>query len=90
VIYFIPFTSIIDQNANVVRHILEHPGTEPGSVVLEHHSNLTPDEESWRAKILAENWDAPVVFTTNALPAKIAETLHPLAISVEGGEVSGR
>jgi CRISPR-associated endonuclease/helicase Cas3 len=65
VIYFIPFTSIIDQNANVARHILEHPGTEAGSVVLEHHSNLTPDEESWRAKILAENWDAPVVFTTN-------------------------
>ncbi len=65
VIYFIPFTSIIDQNANGVRQILEPSGTEPGSVVLEHHSNLTPDEESWRAKILAENWDAPVVFTTN-------------------------
>lgn len=65
VLYFIPFTSIIDQNAKDVRRILEPPGTEPGSVVLEHHSNLTPDEESWRAKILAENWDAPVVFTTN-------------------------
>ena len=25
-----------------------------------------------------------------ALPAKIAETLYPLEISVEGGEVSGR
>ena len=27
---------------------------------------------------------------TVALPAKIAETLYPLEISVEGGEVSGR
>jgi len=65
VIYLIPFTSIIDQNAEVVRGILEPQGTEPGSVVLEHHSNLTPEEQSWRGKILAENWDAPVVFTTN-------------------------
>ena len=64
-IYFIPFVDHRSERANVVRHILEPPGTEPGSVVLEHHSNLTPDEESWRAKILAENWDAPVVFTTN-------------------------
>jgi CRISPR-associated endonuclease/helicase Cas3 len=65
VICFIPFTSIIDQNAEVVRGILEFQGVEPGSVVLEHHSNLTPEEQSWRGKILAENWDAPVIFTTN-------------------------
>ena len=65
VIYLIPFTSIIDQNAEVVRGILESQGTEPGSVVLEQHSNLTPEEQSWRGKILAENWDAPVIFTTN-------------------------
>lgn len=65
VIYLIPFTSIIDQNAEVVRGVLESQGTEPGSVVLEHHSNLTPEEQSWRGKILAENWDAPVIFTTN-------------------------
>lgn len=65
VIYAIPFTSIIDQNAEVVRGILEPQGSEPGNVVLEHHSNLTPEEQSWRGKILAENWDAPIVFTTN-------------------------
>ena len=65
VIYLIPFTSIIDQNAEVVRGILESQGAEPGSVVLEHHCNLTPEEQSWRGKILAENWDAPVIFTTN-------------------------
>jgi CRISPR-associated endonuclease/helicase Cas3 len=72
VIYVIPFTSIIDQNAEVVRHILEPDGVEAGSVVLEHHSNLTPEEQSWRGKILSENWDAPVVYTTSV---QLLETL---------------
>lgn len=65
VIYFIPYTSIIDQNAGDVRRILEPEGSMPGSVVLEHHSNLTPENQTWRGKLLAEDWDAPVVFTTN-------------------------
>lgn len=65
VIYVIPFTSIIDQNADVVRKVLEPDSVEPSSVVLEHHSNLTPEEQSWRGKILAENWDAPVIYTTS-------------------------
>jgi CRISPR-associated endonuclease/helicase Cas3 len=64
VIYVSPYTSIIDQNANVVRGVLEPVGTEFASVVLEHHSNLTPLKQTWRSKILSENWDAPVVFTT--------------------------
>ena len=65
VIYVIPFTSIIDQNADVVRKILEPDGVVPSSVILEYHSNLTPEEQSWRGKILAENWDAPVIYTTS-------------------------
>ena len=72
VIYVIPFTSIIDQNAQVVRAILEPEGVEIGSVVLEHHSNLTPEEQTWRSKILSENWDAPVVYTTSV---QLLETL---------------
>ena len=64
VIYVSPYTSIIEQNADVVRVILEPPGAEVGSIVLEHHSNLTPDKQTWRNKVLSENWDAPVVFTT--------------------------
>lgn len=74
VIYVIPFTSIIDQNADVVRKILEPSadGVEQGSVVLEHHSNLTPEEQTWKSKILSENWDAPVVYTTNV---QLLETL---------------
>jgi len=63
IIYIIPYTSIIDQNAQVVRSILED-GEEPGTVVLEHHSNLMPEKENARQKIISENWDAPIVFTT--------------------------
>lgn len=66
VIYIIPFTSIIEQNAQVVRDILE-PADAPadhGRVVLEHHSSVTPEQQTWREKILCENWDAPVVYTT--------------------------
>jgi len=49
------------------REVLEEQkdGEPPlNSIVLEHHSNLTPEEESTRQKLLSENWDAPVVFTT--------------------------
>ena len=69
VIYVIPYTSIIDQNAAVARQILEQ-GETPGSIVLEHHSNFLPDADTddegavKRWERLAENWDAPVVFTT--------------------------
>ncbi len=66
IIYVIPFTSIIDQNAEVVRKILEPDDqpTEHGKVVLEHHSSITPEQQTWREKMLCENWDAPVVYTT--------------------------
>lgn len=65
IIYVIPYTSIIDQNAQVARDVLEPAGTPPGSVVLEHHSNLTPEKDSWRNKTLSENWEAPVIYTTS-------------------------
>lgn len=64
VIYVSPYTSIIEQNAEAVRRIMEPLGVEPSSVVLEHHSNLTADHQTWRSKVLSENWDAPIVFTT--------------------------
>ena len=65
VIYVIPYTSIIDQNAKVVRQILEPTKADQGQIVLEHHSNLTPEQQGWKEKMLTENWDAPVVFTTS-------------------------
>lgn len=67
IIYVIPYTSIIDQNADTVKKIMEgepKKGTDVSGIILEHHSNLTPEEETTRQKLLAENWDAPIVFTT--------------------------
>jgi len=66
VIYVIPFTTIIDQNADVVRRILEPDDAlaSKGRIVLEHHGNLTPEQQGWREKVLSENWDAPVIYTT--------------------------
>ena len=58
IIYVIPYTSIIEQNADVARKYL---GEE---CVLEHHCNLIYGDDNWKNKTLTENWDAPVVFTT--------------------------
>jgi CRISPR-associated endonuclease/helicase Cas3 len=63
IFYIVPYITIIDQNANEVREILEQQN-ECDKVVLEHHSNLTPEKESGRHSLLAENWDAPIIFTT--------------------------
>lgn len=63
IFFIIPYTSIIEQNARVVRDILEN-GEEPGTVVLEHHSNIEPEKETWQGKLLSSNWETPVVFTT--------------------------
>lgn len=62
IIYVIPYTSIIEQTADVFRAI---PGFE--HAVIEHHSNLRDDEDerdSLRDRLAAENWDAPVIVTT--------------------------
>lgn len=61
VIYVIPYTSIIEQNAKVFRDIL---GDEN---VLEHHSGIDfeSSDELKLKQLAAENWDLPVVVTTN-------------------------
>lgn len=61
VIYVIPYTSIIEQNAKVFREIL---GDEN---VLENHSNVDYESsDDFRPmQLAAENWDKPVVVTTN-------------------------
>lgn len=66
VVYVIPYTSIIEQNAKVFAEIL---GPEN---VLEHHSQTElADEkgdsetlEARRRRLACENWDAPVIVTT--------------------------
>ena len=64
VIYAIPFTSIIEQNAQVFRNIFGN------KLVLEHHSNYCFDssddeDENLKVKFASQNWDIPVVVTTN-------------------------
>lgn len=61
VIYVIPYTSIIEQNAQVFREIL---GNEN---VLENHSNVDYEisEDFKPMQLATENWDKPVVVTTN-------------------------
>jgi CRISPR-associated endonuclease/helicase Cas3 len=89
IIYIIPYTSIIEQNAQVVREILEEEGDE-FPWVLEHHSNLEPETQTWHAKLSAENWDAPIIFTTMVQFLEVlfgggtrgARRLHNLARSV--------
>jgi len=61
VVYAIPYTSIIEQTAEVFRDVF-------GDLVLEHHSNLDPEDPTRanpRSRLAAENWDAPIVVTTN-------------------------
>lgn len=65
VIFAIPYTSIIEQTADVYRDIF---GKE---AVLEHHSAIAYDDAldniddgtSW-ARLASQNWDAPIIVTT--------------------------
>lgn len=62
IIYVIPYTSIIEQNAKVFRDIFG------GENVLEHHSNFDfkdDDEMHNRLRLSTENWDMPIIVTTN-------------------------
>ena len=61
IIYAIPYTSIIDQTAGIFRSIF---GDEN---VIEHHSNVEVDatQETARSRLACENWDAPLIVTTN-------------------------
>ena len=70
VIYVAPFTSIIEQSAAVFRKSL---GIANGDfAIFEHHSlaepqgrKLADEKQASAAARLAENWDSPIVVTTN-------------------------
>lgn len=66
IIYVVPFTTIIEQNAQVARAVLKT------NEIVEHHSNVvqlddvSEDEMNLQAKLnlAKDNWDAPIIFTT--------------------------
>lgn len=60
IIYVIPYTSIIEQTADTFRDIF-------GDAVIEHHSNAEadPEKENHKSHLACENWDAPIIVTTN-------------------------
>ncbi len=93
IIYTIPFTSIIDQTADIFRRVLGD------DVVLEHHSAIEEDEavarHEWptsrnKLKLAMEDWAAPIVVTTNvqffeslfAARTSRARKLHNIAGSI--------
>jgi len=70
IIYVIPFTSIIEQNAEVFR---KQFGEQYRDAVIEHHSafndpaiedNVKQRDSKTKLKMAMENWDAPVIVTT--------------------------
>jgi len=63
IIYVIPYTSIIEQNAAAIRKVIES-SDDARPWILEHHSNLEPDKQTWQSKLVSENWDSPIVMTT--------------------------
>ena len=90
VVVAIPFTSIIEQNAQVYRDIFSEVDPQ---AVLEHRSNLDPtrpENESVTTRLQTENWDAPIIVTTNvqfleslfAAKTSTCRKLHRLARSV--------
>ncbi|MGC4379165.1 CRISPR-associated helicase Cas3' [Fictibacillus sp. Mic-4] len=71
IIYVVPYTTIIEQNAEEVRKILKDEAN-----ILEHHSNViedwNDDDENedgiinirQKLKLAKDNWDSPIIFTT--------------------------
>ena len=87
VVMAIPFTSIIEQTADVYRKAL---GPLAARALVEHHTNLQPRHDTRANQFGVENWDAPIVVTTNvqlleslfAYRTTPCRKLHNLARSV--------
>jgi CRISPR-associated helicase Cas3/CRISPR-associated endonuclease Cas3-HD len=72
IVLVVPFLSIIEQTAKIYREVFK---SFPANYVLEHHSlaglgneNAQDDAEATteRARrLLSENWDTPIIITTN-------------------------
>ena len=62
VVVAIPYTSIIEQTADVYRKAL---GPLAETALVEHHTNLQPQHDTRSNQFGVENWDAPLIVTTN-------------------------
>lgn len=101
IIIAIPYTSIIEQTAKVFKYGSDNDAEidqkrRVGEFlfgedqVLEHHSNLDPDTETAKSRLSAENWDAPIIVTTNvqlfeslfASRPSVCRKLHNISNSV--------
>lgn len=71
IIYVAPFTTIIEQTADELRKIF---GDEN---VIEHHSNIRPDMNTEKRNKACENWDAPIIVTTNVMFFESLHAYHP-------------
>ena len=83
IIYVIPYTSIIEQNADVFRLVVGEDH------VVEHHSSLDEDDVSIKSRLASENWDAPIIVTTSVqffeslcIKTSRCRKLHNIAKSV--------
>lgn len=84
IIYVIPYTSIIEQNADVFRSAVGY------DQVVEHHSSLNEEDSTPKFRLAAENWDAPIIVTTSvqffeslfAAKSSRCRKLHNIARSV--------
>lgn len=76
IIVAIPYTSIIEQTSKVFKYGTDidkeiEKLKETGKFlfgedqVIEHHSNLDPENENHKNRLASENWDAPIIVTTN-------------------------
>ena len=76
IIVAIPYTSIIEQTAKILRYGTDvdqeiETNKKQGKwlfgedQVIEHHSNIDPARENQRSRLACENWDAPIIVTTN-------------------------
>jgi CRISPR-associated endonuclease/helicase Cas3 len=62
IVMAIPYTSIIEQTADAYRKAL---GPLAEKALVEHHTNLQPRHDTRSNQFGVENWDAPIVVTTN-------------------------
>jgi CRISPR-associated endonuclease/helicase Cas3 len=87
IVVAIPFTSIIEQTADTYRKAL---GAYAELGIVEHHTNLQPERATRANQFAAENWDAPLIVTTNvqlfeslfAAATTPCRKLHRLANSI--------